>query len=252
MNIDLPPDLPPSPESPDDAFKRLLRQLRPQLEKVPQEMRVPPIPPNESAVEEVTTYLREKLKLPVAANVPYKILVAGELVEHAKIREGRLGEWDGLRVFAFFYRYEKQLRCVCIYPRDGVDVRMIAKAVTWGLLDEMPPSLAQSEISDMNRFFAIKCFKASRLYDEAALDKFRLLCQRKADEEVSSARSATDTSEKRVAALEGEMKVLQRRNEILTETIRRENCVAFWCGIGLMVTGTVALLAVVYILFGRN
>jgi len=191
----------PKPKRPDSkpTFEELIQQLEPQLDKVPEEMRIPPIPPNEDAAEEVQKYVRETMGLPVAADVPNWILIGNESVERSKMREGRIGDSKGSYVFAFLYPYEpKKFHTVIVHPKDGIDPRMIAKAVLWGLVGEIPATLAQSEIRNVEAFFLLRCLNTSQLLDAPALEMAKAEYRKEIDEEIALIRNRLAQSESQI------------------------------------------------------
>lgn len=90
------------------------------------------------------------------------------------LREGRVGLHNNLRVLSFLYRYSNQLlRAVVIYPRDGIDARLLGMAICWGLVADVPASVAQSRILDVKDFFAINAFDLGKIVDVPALERFK-------------------------------------------------------------------------------
>ncbi|MEI6715792.1 MAG: hypothetical protein WCO60_18720 [Verrucomicrobiota bacterium] len=176
------------PKTPKQEFEDLVRSLKPQLNKIPKELRIPPVPPCEQALSEVDDYIKNVMKLPVEGSIPSHILVGNEVVERAKIREGRIGVTNQAHVFAFLYPFGKLAQTVLIYPRDGIDPRMIAKAVFWGRVSEIPRELAQSEIVPVQQFFSIKCLKLSELLDSPLLSAAKSKIRAAANAEIEQLR----------------------------------------------------------------
>ena len=69
--------------------------------------------------------------------------------------------------------FHKLLRAVVIYPRDGVDARFLGMAICWGLVANVPTSIAQSRILESKEFFAINAFDRAKILDVPALERFK-------------------------------------------------------------------------------
>lgn len=206
---------------PEKTFEELLRDLQPKLDAIPNEMRIPALPPSENSAAEVQNYVRETMGLPVATDVPNWVFVGNESIERSKIREGRLGMLDDLYIFAFLYPYEKTLHTVCIYPRDGIDPRMIAKAVLWGQVHEIPNTIAHSHIMDAATFFSLKCVDFKKLVDAQLLEKARSDWQDYFGKESRELERRLSLANLRVKEIETERTVAtqehQKREKELTE-----------------------------------
>lgn len=85
-----------------------------------------------------------------------------------------MGLHGNVRVLSFLYRFsDKLLRAVVIYPRDGVDARFLGMAICWGLVANVPTSIAQSRILEVKEFFAINAFDMAKIVDVPALERFK-------------------------------------------------------------------------------
>lgn len=218
-------------ESEDRSFEAMLRKLKPQLDKVPEDLRIPPLPPNEDASEAVKEYVRDKMGLTPATDVPNWVFVANESLERSKIREGRIGlTAKGSRVFAFLYPYDgKRFRTVIVCPRDGIDPRMIAKAILWGLVGEIPSALAQSEIQDVESFFALRCLDRSRLYDQAELERAKAAFLDAVSREEAALRAQLSRTERELAGTKKAVaESIEREQVTKAEVVRQHNRAEGW------------------------
>lgn len=235
-------------EPEDRSFEVLLRKLKPQLDKVPEEMRIPPLPPNEDASDAVQEYVRDKMGLTPATDVPNWVFIGNESLERSKIREGRIGlTAKGSRVFAFLYPYNGQrFQTVIIYPRDGIDPRMIAKAILWGLVGEIPSAYAQSEIQELSSFFGLRCLDCSRLYDEAELERAKAAFLDMATREASALQAQLSRTERELSATK---KAVEREQAIKAatkaEVVRQHNRAEAW---KVVAWGAIALLPLAAVL----
>jgi hypothetical protein len=226
MNLEMPDPgdrKPPllTPERKEKDFEELLRELEPQLSKLPDQMRVPALPVSQDAAEEVKDYVREKMGIPVAENVPNWILLGNEAVERAKIQEGRIGELNGIRVFAFLYPYEKEFKTVCIYPRDGIDPRMLAKAVLWGQVGEIPDSVAQSAIYKASDFFFLECLKLVTLIDAPLLKLAKDELREKYEKEANLLNRYINRGQKEIERLKAVVEEQGSQAEVLNARIAK-------------------------------
>ena len=96
---------------------------------------------------------------------------------------------------------DKVLRSIVVYPRDGIDARMLGMAVVWGLVADVSESVAQSQICEVKTFFDINAFDLTKVIEAPALERFKI-----------------DYRE-RVA---GEWQALQRRAETRVADLERE------------------------------
>lgn len=240
MNIALSPDGPEFNGPKKKTFEQLIKDLKPQLSQIPEDMRVPALPPTEAAAADVKEYVRKKMGLPVAETVPNWMLIGNESIERSKIREGRIGEIKGTRAFAFLYPYGKAIKTVCIYPKDGICPRMIAKAVMWGQVDEIPSSTAHSELMDVSQFFVMKCFNLKQLMDLPLLEKAMTDYRQKYEEENQSLRSRLAYAERLLAAPAPTVEIQPPIDleQLKAEAIREQNRAEHWKLFGIIAAGT--------------
>jgi|GEM_PF-2054932 hypothetical protein len=245
---DVPKKEPAKKEPEERSFEALLRKLKPQLDKVPDEMRIPPLPPNEDASEAVKEYVRDKMGLTPATDVPNWVFIGNESLERSKIREGRIGlTAKGSRVFAFLYPYDgKRFRTVIVYPRDGIDPRMIAKAILWGLVGEIPSAFAQSEIQDVESFFALRCLDRSRLYDQAELERAKAAFLDAASREGTALQAKLSRTERELAGTKKAVaESIERERTAKAEVVRQHNRAEVW---KVAAWGAIALLPLAVVL----
>ena len=255
MNISMsapdPGDNNPERKTPEEIYAQLLKDLKPQLDSLPSEVRIPTLPPNADAATEVQEYIRNKMKLPVATDVPNWMLIGNESIERAKIREGRIGEMKGKRAFAFLYPYGKSLKTVCIYSRDGINVRMIAKAVMWGQVSEIPASLAQSEILDITQFFLMNCLNPKQLLDAPLLEKAKAEYMEKFEAENQRLRSRLAQAEQATVTPAAKESNSGNTEDLKEEIIKEQNRAEGWKLFGMLAGGIAAmeLIPTVEVLF---
>ncbi len=172
-----PDDLPPRPKGPQKpkpprTFEEVLKELRPDLQKLPAE-KIPAQPPDPMVLESVEEFVTSH-GMTVPDSCPSTIAVAGEFLDRSGLREGRVGLHGNVRVLSFLYRFsDKLLRAVVIYPRDGVEARLLGMAICWGLVANVPTSIAQSRILETKDFFAINAFDMTKIVDVPALERFK-------------------------------------------------------------------------------
>lgn len=146
--------------------------LRPDIEKLPAQQ-IPAQPPDPMVLESVEEFVTSH-GMTVPDSCPSTIAVAGEFLDRSGLREGRVGLHGNVRVLSFLYRFsDKLLRAVVIYPRDGVDARFLGMAICWGLVANVPESIAQSRILEVKEFFAINAFDMTKIVDVPALERFK-------------------------------------------------------------------------------
>ena len=217
MNTPLQPDDPsPRHHAPEKNFEALMRSHAKQLENIPSEMRIAPLPPSDAEAEETKDYIRKNLGLSIAETPCSKIFLANEILERACILEGRIGEWEGIVAFLFLYRFQKTIKSIYIVPTDGLDARMIAKAILWGYLSDLPPKYAQSDIVGSERFYAVKTFDLGKLANKQALEKFKDEYRTAKEVELQNARSSRLSSDLRANASEQQLDELKIENADLT------------------------------------
>ncbi len=211
------PEMPKGPQKPKAgrSFDDLLKELKPQLDKLPPEQKIPALPPDKLALESVQEFVTAN-GMVVPDSCPPTIAVAGEFLDRSQLREGRVGMLDKIRVVSFLYRYaDKSLRAVVIFPREGVDARSLGKAIFWGQVADVPETVAQSRIMEVKDFFAINSFDLSKIIDVPALERFKSDCQKTADAEVKTAQERSLSAQKRISTLEAEKEELELQNKKL-------------------------------------
>lgn len=243
-----PPRTPPKtaaelPDPDPGDFEKLLRQLKPKLDKLPNDLRIPAVPPNADAAEEVEEYVQEKLGLSRASSVPNWVIIGNECVERPKMHEGRIGLLDGVPVFAFLYPYEaKRHRTVVIHARDGIDPRMLAKAILWGLVGEIPAQFAQSEIRSVDDFFGLRCLAPDQLYDQARLVRAKAEIERQAAAKCASLRNTLERTQTEAEGLRKALAEASRlRDSFKAKFIEHHNRAELW---KLLAWGAVCLIPV--------
>ena len=211
-----PDDLSPCHPSQEKTFEALMRTHAKQLEAIPDEMRIPAIPASDTEAEETKDYIQKRLGLPITEIPSSKIFLANEILERECIMEGRIGEYEGIVAFLFLYRFGKAIKTIYIVPSDGLDARMIAKAILWGYLSDLPPKYAQSDIVGSDRFYAVKTFDLGKLANKQALEKFKDEYRTLKEVELQNARSSRLSSDLRAKTIETQLDELKIENADLT------------------------------------
>ncbi len=189
MNIDLPNSTPNnSPNDPDRAFEALYKSLRKDIERTPLDNQIPPVPLSVADETEVQEFVENTLGLCVADLPSEKVFLGEEILSRSNFREARIGILEGLPVFVLLYRMEKLLKSVVVWPRDGINVRLLAKAVMWGYAADFPAKIGQTDIANMDRFFKCRKLDFSRLSAAPVADAERLELLREHDAIISSLR----------------------------------------------------------------
>jgi len=212
---DSPHDRNPNKKSPERTFEALMRSHAKQIENLPPEMRIPAMPPSEGEAEEVKKYVREKMGLKMSECPSSKIFLATEILDRSNILEGRFGEWRGLVAFLFLYRFGKTLKTIFVSPVDGLDVRLIAKAIIWGYIADLPPQYAQSEICSSDRFFDVKTFDAKKIYSNQLLEKYKEECRAAIYGDLTHERVIREMAEKYAAGLKKQIAEQNEEKEAL-------------------------------------
>jgi hypothetical protein len=235
-NPEIPKHTPQKPAG--RSFDQLVKQLSPQLEKLPPDQRLPQLPPSEEVLAEVVEYVKS-LGLTVPPVPPPVAGIGGEFLDPLKLREGRIGLHRNHRVAAFLHRYEdKTLRAIVLYPRDGVDIRKIALAVIWGQLGDVPESLVQTEVVSVADFFAICAYDVSKLIDVPALELYKRSFRLEVEAEISSLRDRITNGARAIERLErdksaGEKLLAEAREDAVGQNDRAE----FWRVVALFSLG---------------
>ena len=104
------------------------------------------------------------------------------MLANSQLREGRVGLHGNFRVVCFLYRYsDRLLRSIVIIPRDGIDARLLGMAIIWGLVADVPETVAQSKVLDVKDFFAINACDLSKLINTTALEQYEMDYRMKID-----------------------------------------------------------------------
>ena len=211
MNITPDPEMPerkgPSKKS-NRSFDDLLKELKPQLEKLPDDQQIPASPPDAMILAAVEDFVRES-GMTVPASCPSSIALAGEFLGRGQLREGRVGLHGNFRVVSFLYRFaDKSLRAVVIYPRDGIDARLLGMAIMWGLVADVPETVAQSKILDVRDFFQINAFDLSKLINMTALEQYESDCRNRIE---NQSRESSRLAQDRIAGLETSLRGYEDR-----------------------------------------
>jgi len=252
MNPDGPemPKIPPKPKA-GRSFEDLLNELKPKLEKLPADQKIPALPPDAMVLESVQEFVRAS-GMVVTESCPPTIAVAGEFLDRTQLKEGRVGFHKNCRVVSFLYRYgDKSLRAVVIYPRHGVDARKLGMSIFWGQTADVPESVAQSKILSVQDFFDVNAFDLSKILDVPALEHFKSDYRKTVDGEMRAAvssmqaeRAARLIAEKRAEAAE-----LQSA-EIQAALLQENEGANRWQLIALAAIALIPVMAVLFRVFG--
>jgi hypothetical protein len=211
MNIDPTPEMPerkvPSAK-PNRSFEDILKEIQPQLNAMPHDQQIPVLPPDKMTLASVEEFVRES-GMSVSESCPSRIALAGEFLDRCQLREGRVGLHGNFRVVSFLIQYsDKTLRSVVIYPRDGIDARLLGMAILWGLVADVPETVAQSKVLAVRDFFQINAFDLNKLIDMTALEQYESDCRVQIENQSrESLRSAQD----RIAGLEAALRGYEGR-----------------------------------------
>lgn len=258
MNINPEPDMPernnPS-KKPGRSFDDLLKELKPKLEKLPDDQQIPAFPPDPMILAAVEDFVRAS-GMVVASSCPSSIALAGEFLAHNQLREGRVGLHGNFRVVSFLYRYsDKLLRSVVIIPRDGIDARLLGMAIIWGLVADVPETVAQSKVLDVKDFFQINAFDLSKLINTTALEQYESDCRLRIE---SQSRESFRSAQDRIAGLETALRVFEDRARAAeqdkialgADAVRDHNRAETWRLIAAVALVTCAVLTLVLIRHG--
>lgn len=218
-----------TPEKPKDvrgvklgrSFDELLKDIRPSLDKLPVGQAIPPVPPDHLALKAIQEFVQRSGMVSVDT-CPPSIALAGEFLDRSLLREGRVGLYQNVRVLSFLVRYtDKRLRAVVLSPRDGVDARLLGMAIFWGVVADVPETVAQSQILETYTFFEINSFDLSKVIDVPALNRFKLQYRQEMEENAKASRRSAEVS---IAALEAErVQLLEKCNSMDNELHARRN-----------------------------
>jgi hypothetical protein len=138
----------------------------------------------------------------VPACEPQRIAIAGEFMDFASLREGRVGMYRNLRVVSFLRRYSGQpMKAIVVIPQDGIDARMLGLAIFFGQVADVPDSVAQTEIVSVTEFFNISTFDLSKVLDVSSLERFKADYKKSVDAKLREAIQRYKTAEAKLAKL---------------------------------------------------
>ena len=207
MSPEINPQIPHRPHGPQKpkpirTFDDILKDLQPQLDKLPPDQQIPLLPPDQMVLDSVQEFVRDN-GMVVPDSCPPTIAVAGEFLDRTSIREGRVGLLRNLRVISFLRRYpDKSLRAVVIFPCKGVDARTLGMSIFWGQVADVPLSVAKSEICSLSDFFAINSFHLTDVIDVSSLELYKLDYARELDKQLAVADRRLRDAEKKGTLLE--------------------------------------------------
>jgi len=249
MKID--PEMPPvSPKSSVKRdFEEEMSRLKTQLAKLPPEQKLPDLPLQEEALEEVTDYIKD-LGLKVPSMPPTVVGIGGEFVDPAKLKEGRAGMHREQHVVAFLYRYpDKILRTLVVYPSDGIDIRTLALAIITGRVADVPDTFVQTEVVSSQEFFRICAYDVSKLIDLGALELFQQAFKRQIHQEMDTKQQELGRLTRSVAKLMEDREHLVSELAIVKESeTRYYNSSHRWRLVSAILVALTVLLKVIGIL----
>ena len=233
MNITPDPEMPErkGPQKPKSgrSFEDLLKDLQPQLNKLPPEQKLPPLPPDKMILESVQDFVTENGMI-VPESCPTTIAIAGEFLDRCQLREGRVGLFRNVRVVSFLHRYsDKTLRAVVVFPRKGVDARKLGLSIFWGLTADVPESVALSEICSLDTFFQINSFNLAGVVDLSALDLYKMEYHQSVDAELVALNRRALRAESMVPGLESRLKNCEEEMAAhRSESLRHQERADWW------------------------
>ena len=93
---------------------------------------------------------------------------------------------------------------------------MIAKAIYWGLVDELPLRIASSDIAKMDVFFELKTLELETLLDPHVLRRFQDAFKESVRADLKNEKAAREYAQVRLARSENELKLANARVDDLT------------------------------------
>ena len=236
-------------EKPPMSFQTLVDQLRPQLEKIPEGNKIPLLPPSPEVLEEVQQYVRTALLLPLSESLPPSVQVGQLFLDRSMIRFGRIGLHEKMPVFAFIYQFvPKKLDCVLVYPKDGVEIEMIAKIVFWGQTPSLPLKYVSTDILPAKAFFDLQTFYLCDLADAPALKILEDTVWRNATTQILAAERLQKAAEARAKDLDSRLSAETEQRVEAEESLDSESHRArFWKHLALSVIVVGCLLGAVVV-----
>lgn len=165
MTIDeiTPPSPDKSPDKKTPTLEEVITSIKPILDAHPIEQKVPSAPLYQAEYEEASSKARAA-GLNVPPHPSEHIVIGGEFIQRSSLLAGRVGIHKERRVLSVLYRSTtKRLRAFIFYPSHRIDARDLGKWVLWGVTNDVPETLVQSEIVSMEDFFRINSCDYSRL-----------------------------------------------------------------------------------------
>lgn len=255
MNMSPDPEMPerkePSKKS-GRSFDDLLKELKPKLDKLPDDQRIPVLPPDQMVLDSVEDFVRSK-GMVVPESCPSGVALAGEFLDNGQLREGRVGLHGNFRAVSFLYRYsDKIMRSVVIIPRDDIDARLLGMAIMWGLVANVPEEIAQSKVLGVKEFFEINTFDLSKLIDTSALEQYETDCRIRIE---SQSRESSRLTQERIARLESVIRGYEERERVAeqervsssAEAVRDHNRAETWKLIAVVALITCVVLVLLLI-----
>lgn len=175
--------------------------MKPNIRILPAEQELPASVPDDGLLTEVRNFVVSH-GMAVPPHEPQRIAIAGEFMDYASLREGRVGMHRNLRVVSFLRRYSGQpMKAIVVIPREGIDARMLGLAIFLGQVADVPESVAQTEIVSVTEFFNISTFDLSKVLDVPSLERFKADYKKSVDAELRAAVQRYKTAEAKLAKL---------------------------------------------------
>jgi uncharacterized coiled-coil protein SlyX len=166
-NIPPSPDKSPAPATP--SLQEVIASIKPALDAHPIEQKIPSAPLSRAEFEEAAEQARAA-GLKVFPHPTEHVVIGGEFVQRSTLVAGRVGVHKERRVLSVLYRStNKKLRAFIFYPSHRIDARKLGKWIFWGVTNDVPENLVQSEIVSMEEFFRINACDYSRLLKDPAI-----------------------------------------------------------------------------------
>lgn len=191
---------------------KIIQGLQKELDALPPDQAIPPIPFDDSIVEDVVEYITKDLGLVATTTCPGKIAIGGEILNHAGLKEGRVGMKDNIRTLSFMYIYgDNKVRIIIITPNydTDVDLRLLGMAIVWGLLANVPGNIIQTKPGTITDFFSINSYDLSKVIDFKTLDLFKIEYSEECEKKMSDTHHTLEKLQDQISDLN------QLNNELL-------------------------------------
>jgi hypothetical protein len=166
-NIPPSPDKIPAPATP--SLQEVIASIKPALDAHPIEQKIPSAPLSRAEFEEAADEARAA-GLKVLPHPTEHVVIGGEFMNRSTLIAGRVGIHKERRVLSVLYRStSKRLRAFIFYPSHRIDARKLGKWIFWGVTNDVPENLVQSEIVSTEDFFRINACDYSRLLKDPAI-----------------------------------------------------------------------------------